>query len=137
MKPTEKHIEEIAELLDSGMICYFHLPTGTIEYHPDPNDPYFEPEFWQDTIDQIESDLDNYEQFEKMDSNQGFRIMEDFAYSLTDEKFKTKILDRLSQRKPFQNFKILIDSSTYRGDWFEFKKNAYIDWVKRQIGTGE
>lgn len=130
---TEKQIIEIAELLDCGMMCFYHRPTGTIESHPDLEDPYFDPESWQDTIDKIENDWDNYDKFEKMDSNQGFLMMENFAYSLTDNNFRNRILDRLSKRKPFQNFKIFIDSSDYRQNWFEFKKNAYIDFVKQQI----
>ena len=72
MTLTEEHIAEIAELLDCGMTCFYHRPTGTIESHPDPGDLYFEPEFWQDLIDKIENDRDNYDRFEKMDSNQGF-----------------------------------------------------------------
>lgn len=130
---TEEHITEIAELLDCGMTCYFHRPTGAIESHPNQDDPYFDPEPLQDIIDKIESDLDNYERFEKMSSNEGFHVMEDFAYSLTNSIFRDKILERLSNRKPFQKFKSMIDSSEYRQDWFEFKKNAYLDFVKRQI----
>jgi hypothetical protein len=133
MTLTHEHIAEIAELLDCGMICYYHRATGTIEYHPDPDNMYFEPEHWQDTIDKIENDQDSYDRFEKMNSNQGFQVMENFAYSLTDKDFQNEILDRLSRRKPFQNFKILIDSSDYRQAWFEFKSKAYIAFVERQI----
>ena len=133
MKLSKEQISEIAELLDCGMICFYHRPTGTIESHPDPNRPFFDPEPWQDTIDRIENDWGNYDRFEKMDSTQGFQLMEDFAYSLTDEKFRDKIIERLSRRRPFRNFKNLIDSSDYRQSWFDFKKNAYIDFVKKQI----
>jgi len=133
VKITKEQISEIAELLDCGMICFYHRPTGTIESHPDPNSPFFDPEPWQDTIDRIENDWGNYDRFEKMDSTQGFQLMEDFAYSLTDEKFRDTIIEQLSRRRPFRNFKNLIDSSDYRQSWFEFKKNAYIDFVKKQI----
>lgn len=133
MTLTEEHIADIAEWLECGMTCYFHRPTGTIEYHPDPLDPYFEPEILQDVIDRIEDDWDNYDRFEKMNSTEGFRVMENFAHALTDLKFQERILHRLSNPKPFQNFKILVESSEYREDWFEFKKNAYIEFVKRQI----
>lgn len=133
MTLTDEHIAEIAEWLDCGMICYFHQPTGMIEYHPDPLDPYFEEEMWEDIIDKVESDWNNYILFNKMDSNQGFEVMEDFADSMTDTRFKEQIIYRLSNRKPFQNFKILVESSEYRQDWFDFKKNAYIDFVKRQL----
>ncbi|MDR7131528.1 hypothetical protein J2X69_003892 [Algoriphagus sp. 4150] len=133
MMLTEHHIEEIAELLDCGMLCFFHTPTGTIEYHPDPENPYFEPEPWEDLFEKLESDWGNYVRFEKMDSREGFQVMEDFAYSMTDTNFREKLLDQLSKRKPFQNFKYTIDTSKYRQDWFDFKKKAYIDFVKQQL----
>jgi len=133
MKLTEENIAEIAELLDCGMQCFYHLPTGIIESHPNPDDPYFDPEPWQDTIDKIEEDIENYQPFHKMDSNQGFQVMENFAHALTDTSFRQRILDRLSRKKPFQNFKHLIDTSEYRQDWFTFKKKAYIAFVQQQI----
>ncbi|MEX1192594.1 MAG: UPF0158 family protein [Brumimicrobium sp.] len=133
MELTKEHIVEIADLLDCGMTCFYHRPTGTIESYPDPDDLFFESEPWQDTIDKIENDWDNYDRFEKMDSTQGFQVMENFAYALTDKEFSDKIIERLSRRRPFQNFKNLIDSSDYRQSWFDFKKNAYIDFVKGQI----
>lgn len=133
MKLTDEHISEIAELLDCGMVCFYHRPTGTIESYPDPDDPYFEPEFWQDTIDKIENDLKNYSKFEKMDSREGFQVMENFAYSLDDKNLSERILHRLAKPKPFRNFKNLIDYSDYRQQWFDFKKETYIEFVKRQI----
>lgn len=133
MTLTDEHISEIAELLDCGMICFYHRPTGTIESYPDPDDLYFDPEPWQDIIDKIENNWSSYDRFEKMDSNQGFQVMENFAHSLTDINFRNRILNRLSKRRPFQNFKLLIDSSDYRQAWFDFKKQAYIEFVKQQI----
>jgi len=133
----DKQVIEIAELLDSGMVCFFHRPTGAIDYYPDPNQPYFDPNPWQDIIDKIENDWDNYEKFQKMESFESYRVMEDFAYSLSDEHFRNKILSTISRRKPFQNFKNLIDWSNYRQDWFDFKSKSYIDHVKRQIEIKE
>ena len=104
MRPTKEHIKEIAELLECGELCFFHEPTGTIEHYPDPDNIYVEIEEWQDTLDRIDADLDNYQRFEKMDSNQAFRIMEDFANTLTDENFRTRLFEQLSQRKPFSKF---------------------------------
>ena len=114
MKITDKQIEEIAEELECGMICFYHRPTGTIESYPDSEDLFFEPEPWQDIIDKIENDAENYDKFEKMDSTEGFRVMENFAYSLTDINFRDQILDRLEKRKPFRNFKFLVETSNYR-----------------------
>ncbi len=133
MTITEEKIIEIAELLECGMICFFHHTTGNIEYYPDPDSLYFDPEPWQDIMDKIERDWHNYKKFEKMNSNEGYRVMENFTYSLADTNFQNKILAQLNRRKPFQNFKYLVESSNFRQQWFDFRKNAYIDFVKRQI----
>jgi len=132
MTLTEEKISKIAEELDCGLVCFYHRPTGTIESHPDPDYLYLDREPWQDIIDKIENDWDNYDRFEKMDSTEGFKVMEDFAHSLSDTDFRDKILERLARTKPFQNFKMLIDSSDYRQKWFDFKEKAYFDFVKQQ-----
>lgn len=133
MPLTDEQIVEIVEQLDCGMVCFYHRPTGAVEFYPAPDNPYADLELWQDTIDKIENDPANYDTFEKMSSSQEFEVMEHFAHSLTDNKFRDQILECLSKRKPFRNFKELIHSSDYRQDWFNFKKNAYIDFVKEQI----
>ena len=133
MMPTEKDIEEIAELIDCGMVCCFHKETGAIEDYPDPNDIYFDPEPWQEIIDKIDADFDSYYRFERMTSRQGFQVMEDFALSLGDDNFQKRLIYLLSQRKPFSKFKLAIDNSSYRQDWFDFKKQANIAWVRKQL----
>jgi len=72
-----------------------------------------------------------------MNSNQGIRVMENFAHSLTDFHFKDRLLERLSMRKPFRNFSDLVDDSPYRQDWFKFKQKAYEDFVREQMPTEE
>ena len=135
MRPTEEHIKEIAEFLDCGELCFFHEPTGTIEHYPDPDNPYVELEEWQETLDRIDANWGDYQRFEKMDSNQAFRVMEDFTNSLTDENFRTQLFNQLSQRKPFSKVKWAIDNSNYRQNWFDFKEQAYINWVREQLDS--
>lgn len=105
-------------------------PQKKIEFHPD---EIYDDELWAELINKIENDSSNYDRFEKMNSNQAFGVMKDFAHSLDDDIFKENLLKSLSNRRPFQNFKNLIDYSEHRQDWFDFKKKAYIDWVKEQI----
>ncbi|SFU70116.1 Uncharacterised protein family (UPF0158) [Pustulibacterium marinum] len=130
---TAKEIATIAEELDCGMVCFYHRATGTIESYPDPNDIYFDPEPWQDIIDTIEAREDEYDKFEKMNSSEAFRVMEGFAASLTDAAFQESLEEVLANRKPFQHFKALVDASAYRQNWFDYKQNAYIAYVKDQL----
>lgn len=133
MTISEHKIKEIAGWLDIGMIVFYHKETGDIKNHPDPDDPYFDPEPWQEQIDEIEKDRDDYLRFESMESRQAFKVMEHFADSLSDLKFKGMVYDKLSRKGPFQNFKMLVESSDYRQDWFDFRDNATIEWVKEQL----
>ena len=133
MNLSEKDVEEIASLLECGEHCFVHQNTGEIEHYPDPNDVYFDPEPWQEVMDKVEDDWDNYLAFEPMDSRQGFKVMEDFAESLSDRHFQEKLFRLLSEHKPFSKFKRAVDYSDYRTEWFEFKKQANIKWVKEEL----
>lgn len=133
MNIPEHNIKEIAEWLNTGMMVFYHKETGEIKYHPDPDAPYFEPELWQEEIDKIENEREKYLRFESMESHQAFKVMEHFADSLADLKFKGMVYDRLSRKGPFQNFKILVESSEYRQAWFDFRDSANIEWVKEQL----
>ena len=132
MEITAEKIKAIAEELECGMVCYYHISSGEIESYPNPDDPYFEEEPWQELIDKIESNEEEYLRFDKMTSSEAFKVMESFADSLQDEFMKRRIYDALSYKGPFQNFKRLIDDSDYRQDWFDFKSKAYIEHVKDQ-----
>jgi hypothetical protein len=133
MKPVKKDIKEIAELLDCGEICFYNKLTGTIEHHPDPNSDFFEQDMWNETIDKIESEFSNYLRFEKMNSRMAFSVMENFTNSLNDQEFQNTLIKLFAQPQPFRNFKWIIDNSDYRQQWFDFKAQAYIEWVNEQI----
>jgi hypothetical protein len=119
---TEKQISEIAELLDSGLICFFNRRTRSIDYHPDPLDPYFDPEPWQETMDKIEEYWDDYERIDKMDSNSAFQVMEEFVDSINEQKFKDRLYNILSRPKPFANFKSEVETSNIDRNGLTLKK---------------
>jgi hypothetical protein len=133
MRLTDNQIKEIAELLECGHQCFVHKPTGAIEYHPDPLGTLHNLEPWQDLIDKIEENWDDYERFETMVSSQTFLVMEDFVNSLDNDDIKKRLEYALSRPKPFRNFKYEIDQSDHRQSWFDFRLNANIEWVKEQL----
>lgn len=133
MKLTPAQIREIAQELDTGMTCYVHKQSLEIECIPDMDAPFFDLEPWEEIIDKIQGNRSDYFEFEGMDSHQAFQVMQDFADELPDQKFKDKLFKALSWRKPFANFKWLIDESDYRQNWFDFKQAAMEAWVHEQI----
>jgi hypothetical protein len=132
---TDVQIREIADGLESGMRCYYNRLTGDIRTIID-----FERwadadrEFWEEDLKEIEEHYDDYLVFDNLTSNDSFEIMSDFADTITDSKILSRLINALSNPKPFSNFKHEIDNSEdYRLQWFEFKTSRYIDWVKEQI----
>jgi len=66
--------------------------------------------------------------------NEGFEIMENFAYTIKDFKVAEKFHEVLENKKPFRNFKdLLLEYPELREDWFKYKdkqiKNEVIDWL--------
>lgn len=133
MTPSDQDIKEIAGTLECGMVCYYHVLTGEIIDHPDPDGLYFEPEGWEEVMDRVEQEQEQLIQFEPMNSREGYMMMERFAENLDDEDFKNKLLQALNRKGPFRHFKGTVDHSPFREDWFAFKSQAYRDWVKAQL----
>lgn len=132
---NEKQISEIADSLDAGMNCYFNIKSGVIKTIID-LDSWIgaDEEPWEKDIQEIEENYEEYIAFDRMNTNQSFELMADFADSLDNENIRRKLVTALNKSKPFRNFKWAIDNSgDYRNQWFEFNKNRYIEYVKEQI----
>ena len=137
MQLTEEKIREIAENLDVGLRCFYHLKTGEIEATPDFNQPDWfgqDTEPWQETLDKLDENWGDYFEFEKMTSHESFEVMADFAETVDNKKLQDRLYRALNKSKPFRNFKWEIDNSgEYRQKWFDFKNQRLIEFVKDQI----
>ncbi|MFA0963550.1 UPF0158 family protein [Roseivirga sp. BDSF3-8] len=129
MELTREQACDIGENLEMGMECYVHKTTKAIEMLPDERNIYYEPEEWQEIIDKVKKEEENYTKFSPMNSNDAFKVMEDFACSLPEGRVRYDLLDILSDRKPFANFNSYVQSGPLRNKWFAFKRGAYIDYV--------
>jgi hypothetical protein len=129
-------IKEIADQLESGIKCFYHLPTGNLEYYPDELGGHagFDEEPWQDSMDKVENNYHEYLRFEAMDTHESFRMMETFINDIPEENIRQRFEDAIGYKKPFQNFKqLLLNYPELRLQWFAFKTQKYIEWVQEQI----
>jgi hypothetical protein len=57
--------------------------------------------------------------------------MENFAYQLEgNDELRSELFKALNKRKPFREFKWVIDNSgDYRQKWFDFKNAELKQWV--------
>lgn len=132
---SDQQIKEIADELDCGFECYYNLKTKAIisiidEFSWD----FADLEAWQEDIDEVEKNYHDYFKFERMRSQDSFKVMADFTESILDSKLQKRLINALSKPKPFRNFKWIIDNSgDYRQQWFDYKLMCQKTWVKNQI----
>ena len=131
-------VNEIAQYMDMGMICY--LNRETIALSTIPLEMYYEVDHCKSAdemkqkLDELYGwqsveflDWDNPIEFRPFPSDLSFDIMEEFTDNLpNDEKLRPKLINALQDRKPFANFGRIIDNSDLREEWFEFKRE-YLD----------
>ena len=118
-------IRQIAQELDSGNDCYYNLKNNEIIAIPNfsqiSDDAEFKEAFQAD-LTRVEKQKADLIKFEILESFESFKIMERFVEQLTDQKLQSELENILANKKPFQNFKYVIDKSEFRKDWFEFKQ---------------
>jgi hypothetical protein len=134
MKPTTEQIKEIFNELDLGLLCYFNVKTGNIVSFPDPDlIDSDEIVFWESQIKLVETDRESYFEFNKPSSKESIWIIKEFAKSLSDQDFTSKIYDILDNRKPFSHFRKFIENSKFLEDWYDFNYKQQIEYIKEEI----
>jgi len=128
-------IKEIAEQLDTGMKCFYHIPTGEIEYYPDElKYAGFDEELWEEAMGKVEENYHEYVPFTGMESHESFEIMKDFINEIPDTGIQAKFENAIQRTKPFQQFKdLLLDYPDLRQQWFAYKDRRNIEYVEEQV----
>jgi len=129
-------IKEIAENLDCGFNCYYN--SNTTEIVTIPNFSNIEDEegfkeIIQEGLEKVNKQKADFVKFEVLESFESFKIMERFVEQISDQQFKSELENILQKKKPFQNFKYLIDNSDYRQRWFDFKQTELERIVENQL----
>ena len=132
-----KLVHDVAENIDCGLVCFINPETLEVEEIPKEMvdglsyfsiNPEFENEDDEDDEDENEQkflheDWENCITVEPRESSESFKIMERFVDVVNDKILKNKLVNALNNRKPFANFKNIVESSNYRKEWFAFKQH--------------
>jgi len=137
-KLDQNIINEIAQELDCGNDCYYNTKTKELicllnADAREMGDEEYYMEIFKDDFSKIKKHKKDLIKFEVLESYESFKIMEDFKNEIKDEQFKEKLNEALNKRKPFQNFKYLIDTSEFRESWFAFKQKELEKIVVKTI----
>ncbi len=129
-----KVVSEIAETIMVGMICFLNTDTLEIEFLP--RDMISDPEeFELITGEKWESaeikhlKWQRYIEVEPMESHESFTVMEYFIDEIDDSNLQNRLINALNRRKPFANFKYIVETSKYRQQWFDFRQKQWEYYV--------
>ncbi|RZJ70329.1 MAG: hypothetical protein EOO47_23535 [Flavobacterium sp.] len=132
--PTPIQIKEIAEQLACGFCCYYHKISGEIVSIPDFEDRMDDiEEFYGEDLAKIKKDKKNFIIINKPSARESFEIMENFIEEVNDTKLKNELINALNKKKPFSHFKLIIETSIYKQNWFAFKEKQLQQHVLEQI----
>ncbi|MBL0106345.1 MAG: hypothetical protein IPP52_03360 [Ignavibacteria bacterium] len=136
IKLTEEQISDIAQDLEAGLKCFIHKVTGEVKTLPDELNGNMEidEELWQDVIDEIDNDAENFIVIEGMDSRESYMLMEKFIDTLEDKQIIARLTNAINVPKPFHTFRYELDySDEYLKKWYAFKSQQMIEWVKKHL----
>lgn len=127
-------IKEIAEILDIGMVCFYHKTNNEMDFYPDElRNPGYDKELWTDVIKKVDDNYSDYIGFEGMRSYESFKVMESFIDEIEHIPTHNNFIRAISQKKPFSHFnQMLLNYPKLREQWFKYKLDAYMEYVKEQ-----
>lgn len=134
----QKLVSGIADSLTAGFVSYVNPDTWEVEEIP--QYALEEPEDYEAMTGESAGDFlmkhqewENCVEIEPLGSNDSFKIMERFVEQVPDANLQKKLMDALNRRRPFANFKRIVDNSDYRQDWFAFRQKRLEQYVYEMI----
>lgn len=135
---TKQEVDQIANQLLKGNVCFYQIDKKKIFYMPDDED-YFNYDLTPEEetlLDDVEDDPQNYAEFTKMEPAQEYQMMQDFVDRFVNERTLAEdLVDALGKPKANTAFKFLIEASKYSGDWKEYRLGKYRDWVMELVDS--
>lgn len=139
-QPDKKLIKEIAELIDCGMVCFLNPDTLELVYMPQ---GMFDGTFDADTgpfeedLERMDTEWERNIRIEPTESFESFRIMEQFIDEVDNRHLKNNLQNALEGKKPFRNFKNIVECSDYRQNWFDFKQKCLEEHVTGELAYSD
>lgn len=134
IKIDDKKINEIAQNLDCGMNCYLNIKTGELIDLPENYEDIDDEdaiEMFGDILEKIEDP--DFKKIPILESYESFQIMKSFLDKVENKTFEAELQSALDGKKPFANFKNVIDNSEFREKWFAHKQEELETYVREQI----
>lgn len=126
MKTLDFDLREVVDAMDSMAFgsdseAYLNLKTGKVIYNSDEMLRGEPPE-----VPDAGERPDDYLFLRPFESPEKFRIMEDFAHQVENERDRNKLMRALGGRKPFRNFRDKLHDlgGSYLEKFYDFEKKG-------------
>lgn len=132
-----KVVHEIAQSIDCGLVCY--LNPDTLEMEDVPKELAMDHDEFEDAVGEAWDETFKHGLWERCitveprESHESFKIMERFAGQINNQQFAHRLVETLNRKRPFAQFKALVEDSSYRQQWFDFKQSVLERWVWDEI----
>jgi hypothetical protein len=133
MQITAKQLADMAQEIEIGMKVYINRNTYEIRSVMDWEDSNGDTEEWENEEEKILEEWEDFAVVTKMESWEAFRVMEDFMVEVQDERMKKDLIRILEKKRPFANFKAVVESSVLHENWFAYRANAMLEYIKEQL----
>jgi hypothetical protein len=128
----EQFYREVAEAMSmNNMRSFINMETLEVDIHAGKDHFFFEDE--EDTAREALANPDKFLAIEPLSSSDSFRVMEAFTETVNDKGLQRNLIRALERKRPFANFKFVIDNSLIRQTWFQFRDEAYMNIAKEWI----
>lgn len=127
MDYPQEIISNIAREIDMGMVCYLNTDTMELDSVLGSSYDAYGSGGYDDMYKQVYDKVNTWEHsicIEPLQSWESFKIMERFIQEVipANNVLKDTLDKAILRRHPFRNFKFLIEGSSFRQNWFEFKQ---------------
>lgn len=133
-----KAVRELANSLLAGLICYFNPDSLEIEEIPelhidDPEEFAFMTGENGNSFEMTHTSWERYIQIRPMDSHESYNVMLHFTDEVTDKRLQNTLYEALDRKRPFANFKYIVENSGFSQQWIKFRQKQWESYVWKMI----
>jgi len=137
VKLSEEQIKDISEDLQLGFKVYINKETLETRSIYDFGYLSGVSDLWEEELNRIKKNWNNYFEIRGMEPWEVFEIMEDYIQEIVKKEDESDLLDALKDKRSFAKFRALVEGSDYKQSWFTFRKDRYLKYVRNKLQSEE
>ena len=132
LSKRDKFYREVGEAMSMGdSRCFINNETLKVDIHA--SEEYFDSNDMEDSAEEATNNPEKFLLLKPISSRDAFETMEAFINTVKNKYLQNRLMQAIDQKKPFANFKKIIDNSIERQNWFDFRDKAYAEIAKEWL----